>query len=134
MNEILLQLNWTINCWLKSYLIFHFFQSYFLFMNTNVTSGFFSSKDVDFTLRFPGIIKKHAAGRRTFSVASHLKTRIHIILHCKTFIPITYMTISFTSACRARAPFDRCFVNNILASWLDYDHRTKPAMRRAINV
>lgn len=134
MNEILLQLNWTINCWLQSYLIFHFFQSYFLFKNTNVTSGFFSSKDVDFALRFPGIIKKHAAGRRTFSVASHLKTRIHIILHCKTFIPITYMTISFTSACRARAPFDRCFVNNILASWLDYDHRTKPAMRRAINV
>ena len=37
---------------------FFFFQSYFLFMNTNVTSGFFSSKDVDFTLRFPGIIKK----------------------------------------------------------------------------
>ena len=25
-------------------------------MNTIVTSGFFSSKDVDFTLRFPGII------------------------------------------------------------------------------
>ena len=63
-----------------------------------------------------GIIKKHAAGRRTFSVASHLKTRIHIILHCKTFIPITYMIISFTNACRARAPFDHCFVNNILAS------------------
>ena len=83
-------------------------------MNTNVTSGFFSSKDVDFTLRFPGIIKKkkHAAGRRKFSV----KTRIHIILHCKTFIPITYMTIPFTSACRARAPFDRYFVNSILAS------------------
>ena len=37
--------------------------------------------------------KKHAARRRTFSVASHLKMRIHIILHCKTFIPITYMTI-----------------------------------------
>ena len=52
-------------------------------MNTNVTSGNFSSEDVDFTLRFPGIIKKkknmYAAGRRTFSVASHLKTRIHII-------------------------------------------------------
>ena len=63
-----------------------------------------------------GMIKKHAAGRRTFSVASYLKTRIHIILQCKTFIPITYVTISFTSACRARAPFDRCFVNNILAS------------------
>ena len=61
-------------------------------------------------------VKRSAPGRRTFSVASHLKTRIHIILHCKTFIPITYMTISFTSACRARAPFDRCFVNNILAS------------------
>ena len=85
-------------------------------MNTNVTSGFFSSKDVDFTLRFPRIIKKHAAVRRTFLVASHLKTRIHIILDCETFIPITYMTISFTSACRARAPFDRCLVNNILAS------------------
>ena len=28
--------------------------------------------------------KKHAAKRRTFSAASHLKTRIHIILHCKT--------------------------------------------------
>ena len=27
-------------------------------MNTNVTSGNFSSEDVDFTLRFPGIIKK----------------------------------------------------------------------------
>ena len=48
-------------------------------MDTNVTSGFFSSEDVDFTLRFPGIVKKYAAGRRTFSVASHLKTRIHII-------------------------------------------------------
>ena len=82
-------------------------------MNTNVTSGFFSSNDVDFTWRFPRIIKKHAAGRRTFSVVSHLKTRIHIILHCKTFIPVAYMTISFTSVCRARAPFDRCFVNNI---------------------
>ena len=46
------------NCWLPSYLIFHFFQSYFLFMNTNVTSGFFSLKDVHFTLRFQGIIKK----------------------------------------------------------------------------
>ena len=60
-------------------------------------------------------VKKHAAGRRTFSVASHLKTRIHIILHCKTLILITYMTISFTSACRARAPFDRCLVTKILA-------------------
>ena len=88
MNEIPLQLNWTINCWLQCYLIFHFFQSYFLFMNTNVTSGLFSSKDVDFTSCFPGIVKKHAARRRTFSVASHLKTRIHIILHCKTFIQL----------------------------------------------
>lgn len=113
---------------------FPFFSKLFFVYEHKCHFRIFSSKDVDFTLRFPGIIKKHAAGRRTFSVASHLKTRIHIILHCKTFIPITYMTISFTSACRARAPFDRCFVNNILASWLDYDHRTKPAMRRAINV
>ena len=42
-----------------------------------------------FSLRFPGIVKKKpAAGRRTFSVASHLKTRIHIILHCKTFFQL----------------------------------------------
>ena len=91
-------------------------------MNTNVTSGFFSSEDVDFTLRFPGIIKKHAAGRRTFSVASRLKTRIHIILHCKTFIPITQMTISFTSASRARAPFDRCFVILVPRAPVSFGH------------
>ena len=28
------------------------------------------------------------------------------------------MTISFTSACRARAPLDRFFVDNILADWI----------------
>ena len=76
----------------------------------------FFIKRCRYHVAFPREYKKHLAGRRTFSVASHLKTRIHIILHCKAFIPITYMTISFTSACRARAPFDRCFVNNILAS------------------
>ena len=59
MNEILLQLNWTINCCLLSYLIFPFFSKLFFFMNTIVTSGFFSSKDVDFTLRLPEIIKKN---------------------------------------------------------------------------
>ena len=35
-------------------------------MNTNVTSGFFSSKDVDFTLRFPRIVKNMQLEREHF--------------------------------------------------------------------
>ena len=85
-------------------------------MNTNVTSAFFSSKDVHFTLRFPGIIKKTFSLKENIFSGFTLENEDSYYLHCKTFIPVTYMTISFTSALRAGAPFDRCFVNNIFAS------------------
>ena len=122
LSEILLQLNWTINCWRQFYLIFHFFSKLFFVYEHKCHFRIFFIKRCRFHVVFPTDYKKktkHAAGRRTFSVASHLKTRINIILHCKTFIPITYMTISFTSACRARAPFDRCLLTtSLLPDWI----------------